>query len=159
MAAMGNRQEYQRQYYLANREKLKAYARENRLKNLDRERERYRIRRLNGYKPRQQLICDQFKDEFWSKQDGYCYLCGDPLLSKESAHLDHDHRCCPPHYFCNFCVRGLSCMACNHLIGNAGDDPDRLEVIARNLRAKLVETNERLAAKPTQATLDDMESA
>jgi hypothetical protein len=152
---MTSRQEYNRQYYLAHREQQIAYARQNYRKNIPRERARTRRRRLEGYKNPKYIRRDEIKQEFWCDQDGRCYLCGDVLASLETAHLDHDHRCCPYHDFCRHCVRGLSCPPCNYIIGNAGDDPDRLELIARNLRVKLAEMDERLASKPVQRTLDD----
>jgi hypothetical protein len=148
-----SRQEYNRKYYLANREKAKEKARENYRQNIDRERKRYRRRRLEGYKNPRDVSRNEIKQELWQTQDGSCYLCGDTLADLESSHLDHDYRCCPRHGFCKYCIRGLSCSTCNHLIGNAGDDPDRIEVIARNLRAKLAEMEVRLASKPEQTEL------
>jgi len=151
---MAKRREYNRQWYLANQEKAKARARENRLNNLERERERDRVRHaLNGPRGKLAILRREIRDELWAEQGGCCYLCGDQLARKEDAHLDHDHRCCPYHKLCRFCVRGLSCSHCNLAIGNAGDDPDRLELIARNLRIKLAEMDERLASKPQQLEL------
>lgn len=153
MVTVADRREYNRQYYLANREKAIARARQNYRDNIPRERARAARRKLEGYKTPKRVSRDEIKREFWCDQDGCCYLCGDSLASLETAHLDHDHRCCPRHEFCQHCVRGLSCPSCNHLIGNAGDDPDRLELIAQNLRAKLAEMDARLASKPEQMAL------
>jgi hypothetical protein len=150
-----SRKEYNRQHYLANREQAIARARENYRQNIPRERARYRRRRLAGYRNPRDVSRNELKEQFWAEQDGYCYLCGEPLASLETAHLDHDHRCCPRHEYCRYCIRGLSCPPCNLLIGNAGDDPDRMELVARNLRAKLAEMAPRLASKPEQMTLDD----
>ena len=146
---------YAREYYAANRERKIGYAREYYRKNIPRERARSRRRRLEGYKNPQNVRRDEIKQEFWRDQDGRCYLCGDPLASLETAHLDHDHRCCARHDFCRRCARGLACEPCNLLIGNAGDDPDRLELVARNLRIKLAEMDVRLASRPEHMTLDE----
>lgn len=150
-----SRREYNRRYYQANRDRILAQTREyaKRPEVVERELQRYRQRRLNGYKNPQDITRKAFKEQFWAEQDGHCYLCGNPLPDLATAHLDHDHRCCPRHYFCRYCVRGLACERCNLTVGNTGDDPERLERIAQNLRAKLAEVNERLAAKPEQMTL------
>jgi hypothetical protein len=91
----------------------------------------------------------------WHDQGGCCYLCGKPLLLEEAI-LEHDHRCCPNGKWCSRCVRGAAHPSCNAAIGHALDDPDLLETLARNLRAKLAEMDDRLAAKPQQLTLDDV---
>lgn len=151
MITVTSRKEYNRQYYLANRERAIERARENR--NPERERARYERRRLSGYRNPRDILRNEVKEQFWSEQAGCCYLCGDLLASLEVAHLDHDHRCCPRHNYCRYCVRGLSCSPCNLLIGSASDDPARLELIAQNLRAKLAELDVRLASKPEQLAL------
>jgi hypothetical protein len=144
---------YNRQYYLAHREEAIERSRQNRLQNVERERDRYRRRRLSGYRSPQQILRDEIKSEFWLAQNGQCYLCEESLESKEAAHLDHDHRCCPRAKVCRYCARGLSCEPCNLLIGNARDDVEKIERIARNLRAKLTEIDGRLASKPAQGAL------
>lgn len=150
---MASRREYNRQYYLANRERAIAKSRENRLQNVDRERARYRRRRQGGYRNPRDISRNEVKDQLWIEQGGCCYLCGDALPNLETSHLDHDHRCCPRHEYCRYCIRGLACSQCNLLIGNAADDPDRMELVARNLRAKLAEVDIRLASRPEQSTL------
>jgi hypothetical protein len=89
----------------------------------------------------------------WQEQDGCCYLC-EESVALENAVIDHDHRCCPEKAFCRYCIRGLAHSTCNTAIGQLGDDPDRLELVARNLRAKLAETDARLASKPEQGMLE-----
>lgn len=81
------------------------------------------------------------------KQNGCCYLCGDPP-SKDlaKAAIDHDHACCPGpaprpdgkyKTSCGKCVRGIAHTACNLLIAEAQDDPDKLRRIADNLEAAI----------------------
>ena len=82
-------------------------------------------------------------------QHGLCYLCGDPLPGDTYfLAIDHDHRCCPPKTSCAFCRRGLTCHACNVLIGHAKDDPARLRRIADNLDAAITAATSRIARKP-----------
>lgn len=73
---------------------------------------------------------------FREAQDGKCYLCENPLPVRQ--HLDHDHSCCGPKESCEKCRRGLSHPSCNHIIGLANDDPERLYRIAKNLEAAKV---------------------
>jgi hypothetical protein len=90
--------------------------------------------RLYGMEP-------QGMHAIYLKQDGCCYLCGDPLspdLGK--VHIEHDHACCPSparlgggKISCGKCVRGIACSPCNRLIAAANDDPYRLRRIADNL--------------------------
>jgi hypothetical protein len=60
-------------------------------------------------------------------QGGRCACCGTTDHGKQNWHVDHDHVCCPERgKSCGKCVRGLLCAACNQMLGNAGDSPDRL---------------------------------
>jgi hypothetical protein len=49
-------------------------------------------------------------------QEGVCALCGQPPKTKRLA-IDHDHRCCPGHFSCGKCIRGLLCTKCNLFLG------------------------------------------
>jgi recombination endonuclease VII len=135
------------------------HARRWREKNPERYREKQnqnkRKMRAAGYREPRTLERDRVIAAHWHSQEGRCYLCSEPLLLEEAI-LEHDHRCCPNAKWCSHCVRGAAHPACNAAIGMALDDPDRLETIARNLRAKLAEMDDRLAAKPQQLTLDDV---
>lgn len=92
--------------------------------------------------------------EMWIAQMGRCYLCGDELpRDRKQVHIDHDHTCCAPNTSCRYCRRGLACGDCNTAIGLLRDDPDRMELVAANLRVALAVTRERIAAKPVQADL------
>ena len=68
-------------------------------------------------------------------QDGLCYLCKELLGPDSEVHIDHDHSCCPPTRSCDRRRRGLAHRDCNRLIGIAGEDPGKLELMAANLRA------------------------
>lgn len=158
-----DRREYYRQYYAANVERKREYARKRRQEHpgLYREKQvavnkRAKIRaRARGYKEPCVLEREQVIAAYWHAQGGCCYLCAEPLLLEEAI-LEHDHRCCPNRKWCSRCVRGAAHSSCNAAIGYVLDDPDRLETIARNLRAKLAEMDDRLAAKSQQLTLDDV---
>lgn len=49
--------------------------------------------------------------------------------------VDHDHACCPSKLSCGRCVRGFLCMQCNHMLGEAYDNPEVLESAAAYLRS------------------------
>lgn len=65
---------------------------------------------------------------------GACDICKTALVEKASqaqdfrevGHIDHDH--------VTGKVRGYLCRMCNHMLGNAKDNPERLEQAARYLR-------------------------
>ena len=134
----------ERARYWSKPEELRAQRRAWGQANPEKVRENMRRWRAAGGSPHRRR--NEVKAELWQRQDRRCYLCEQPV-SLEDVHLDHDHRCCGRLSFCLFCIRGVACRGCNHAIGNAGDDPARLELIARNLRAKLDEIDVRLAAK------------
>lgn len=92
----------------------------------------------------------------WEAQRGLCCYCEQPLPPADSrqVHVDHNHACtCGPKRSCRYCRRGLACQNCNFVVGNAGDDPDRLERIAKNLRRLNTESNARLNGRPMQIEL------
>jgi hypothetical protein len=87
---------------------------------------------------------------YYALQGGRCYLCELPLdqpgrgLAGQGWHLDHDHRCtrhtqgdgaAARFRSCLVCRRGLAHPRCNLLLGQVGDDPARLMLIAANLAA------------------------
>jgi Recombination endonuclease VII len=88
----------------------------------------------------------------WDAQDGCCYLCR-AELTRDLARIDHDHTCCPRGRSCSACRRGLACDRCNTLIGQVGDDPALLRLIAGNLERVLVPTRERITAKAAAEAL------
>ena len=151
--------------YAANPEKYRAdlrarYAAGDPAKHLERSRA-YRARMPDDVKQRQRAYIraygnaqrEEIIGRLWREQDGYCYLCDERVLLSEAIR-DHDHRCCPKaSSACGKCWRGAVHNSCNSLIGLAGDDPDRLELIARNLRRKLAEISPVIDSKPVQLTL------
>jgi Recombination endonuclease VII len=141
-----------REWYWANREQAHVKSRAWRDANPEKVRENMRRWLASGGNPHRRRI--ETTARLWREQDGRCYLCEKPV-PLEDAVLEHDHRCCPRMKFCAVCIRGASCPRCNHVIGHAEDDPDRLELIARNLRAKLAEVGEQIASKPAQLSLLD----
>jgi len=62
-------------------------------------------------------------------QGGHCAICGttDWKGRENRPHVDHCHEC--------GAVRGLLCRACNHGLGNFGDDPTRIERALRYVRS------------------------
>jgi hypothetical protein len=96
-------------------------------------------RRLNGQLNAAEMRRRAIIGRLLEDQDGLCYLCDEPL-AVEDAHLEHDHRCCPRQKtFCDRCIRGAACGPCNTGIAMLRDDPDLIERVARNLRARLAE--------------------
>jgi len=88
----------------------------------------------------------------WAAADGRCYLCQRELRPDEAV-IEHDHRCCPEHTSCGACRRGFACGSCNAAIGFADDDPERLMLMAANLRTAIDAVAERMSARPVQGTL------
>lgn len=160
--------EYHRQYYQANLERERERARQWRAANpeharekhrqwyeanKDQERERARQKRLRGAKSPRQRRQAEIMAALLQEQGNRCYLCEAPVTPAQAV-LEHDHRCCPKNNtFCDSCVRGAACAPCNQAIGLLRDNPAVLERVAQNLRIKMAEIDERMAAKPVQATL------
>jgi hypothetical protein len=148
-----------RDYYEANREQRLEYQKrhrddpEYRARRADAERKRYRSNpRRRASKSRAGRMHGGVAEwqRMWDEQGGCCYLCGQPLegAPKGLVHVDHDHSCCSGSKSCPACRRGLVHMACNAIIGLAGDDADLLRVIATNLAAADPLAKARIAAKP-----------
>lgn len=136
------------------RDRAKRWREENPERYRENQNRTKRKMRTRGYREPAIHERDRVIAAYWHSQGKCCYLCEEPLLLEEAI-LEHDHRCCPNAKWCSYCVRGAAHPNCNAAIGLAGDDPDRLEALARNLRTKLAEIDDRLAAKPQQFTLDE----
>lgn len=161
------RREWRRTYDAENREQINARMRQYRQENPVRfaspaaaERERVRSRtymQANGRAIRRKNRHGMRPEDWaqmWDEQQGRCYLCGDPLGSDgRRIHIEHDHTCCPHGKSCACCRRGLACEPCNHVIGNANDDPERLRRIADSLERTLAVVRPRIAAKAQQSEL------
>jgi hypothetical protein len=144
-------------YKAANREKLATAARAYRLAHPEQGKEAQR-RWRDANLPRHAMLRTEWL-EMLDRQCGLCYLCNEPLdLGKpREVHVDHDHRCCPPSRSCRYCRRGIACRACNDMAGFAHDDPAKLRRIADNLEAAIADVTRRLAQKPAQAELFDLD--
>jgi Recombination endonuclease VII len=74
-------------------------------------------------------------EKLLAEQEGLCAICRQPESARgrggevKPLAVDHDHG--------TGAVRGLLCHLCNVVIGNALDDPDRLEAAARYLRRSM----------------------
>jgi hypothetical protein len=141
---------YLREWRARNPERAKAHQLKYRTENRDKVRASNRAsqhRRRNG-PGRAEWIAERE-----AAQGGRCYLCGEPPPQGRFV-IDHDHSCCAKPNSCSACRRGLACHRCNLLIGQVGDDPALLRRIADALEAALVPAKARIAAKPSQLTLD-----
>lgn len=85
------------------------------------------------------LTMDQFAAMI-EAQEGRCAICANELaLGRAGLHVDHDHA--------TGAVRGLLCRGCNHMLGNADDDPERLRRGAAYLEQPR-EAHRRVASPP-----------
>ena len=110
---------YNAQYYAANREQIRVYQAAYRSANQG---------KITA--SRKGLSLDQLAT-LLAEQGGLCAICDSELTSPQ---IDHDHACCPGSNACGSCVRGLLCMACNHMLGKAKDSAAVLESGAAYLR-------------------------
>jgi hypothetical protein len=55
-----------------------------------------------------------------------CAICGHVIPGGHGWVVDHDHSCCPKEKSCPKCRRGILCMYCNKMLGNAFD---RVEIL------------------------------
>lgn len=67
-------------------------------------------------------------DRLLADQGGTCAICRNLPRPGRDLCVDHNHLTGE--------VRGLLCDLCNRTLGQAGDDPDLLDRMARYLRAK-----------------------
>jgi hypothetical protein len=152
----------QREYYQANRqeklEAVKAYAEANPDKIRESRRRYYALR---GGKVRLDALKRAHGPDFvvtwaamWDAQQGSCYLCECPM-DPAGAFMEHWHGC-PGHgpkKSCRYCQRGLAHHNCNIVVGQAGDDPAILRIIADNLERANADIAARQAVMPQHITL------
>lgn len=104
--------EYNRLYYLANKERLIEAAKKWQLLNIDKV---IAYRRKSKLKIRYNMNSEDY-DAWYEKQKGYCAICGFHQSDlKRSLCVDHDHKTGK--------VRGLLCDDCNKGLGFFDDDP------------------------------------
>lgn len=130
------RQEYQREYYRKNRERLKAYQEEHprspekhreyclrhtrKRRNTPAGEKHFRNQRL---KLKYGITVEQY-DQMLTNQNGVCACCGKPP-GKRRLHVDHNHQTGQ--------IRELLCVNCNVAIGNVKEDPKLLQRLAEYL--------------------------
>jgi len=104
--------EYQKEYWdkPGNKARKKENARKSYLRNREKILERNRTRNISR---RYGLPVGAF-EEMLARQGGRCRICG-MKPKKRRLHIDHDHD--------SGAVRGLLCQRCNHMLGNAKDNP------------------------------------
>lgn len=116
---MPNSKEYMRAYYLANKEKAyekrRAHQKANpaMYNNPELVKARYRRNLAKKFGVTVERIDALRSTEF-------CDICKVPFVEKQGQHIDHCH--------VSNKIRGVLCNNCNHMIGQAQDDP----VILRN---------------------------
>lgn len=93
----------------------------------DREREQGRkhdatARRRHGLTPAD-------KREWLDSTGWKCDVCQAAFETLASAHVDHDHGCCPGPTSCGGCIRGVLCHGCNTSLGLLREDRDRLHAL------------------------------
>jgi len=105
-----------RAWSAANKDHLREYWREYRIRNAERKRDQ-NLRLAYG-------ITATHYDAMLEAQGGCCAACGAYPGTKRTKRLfvDHDHA--------TGLVRGLLCQKCNHAIGLADDSPGRLRALA-----------------------------
>jgi hypothetical protein len=131
-------------YKKANPEKVKEYARKRRERNRQkrhqdeeyklkvraRQREwskKYRGRLRDASIMKKYGLTRKEWDLLFEAQGRACASCGSVTSrGKYGWHTDHDHKTGK--------VRGILCRGCNHMLGHAGDDPERLIKAAEYLR-------------------------
>ncbi len=118
--------QYQREYYLRNRDMVLARSKAHYEAN----RERYRVYRKNWYLLKTYGLTLKAYMAMVEAQNGECASCGD---ESDLLRVDHDHSCCPGIQTCGQCVRALLCPLCNQGMGQFKDDPNRLLAAAAYL--------------------------
>lgn len=126
------RREYAKQYYKANKEKMKEQSRAAYFKNHDENKKKrrdsskaadhkelykkygrgYRIRRDFG-------ITEEEYEARIVAQGSKCAICEEPLDNPKTTHLDHNHETGE--------LRGILCANCNHGLGKFKDRVDLLD--------------------------------
>ena len=122
---MKKKREYDKKYYLNNRDRLKKWAKGYYSDNREVIKEKYKISDKEKLREerlmREYGLCKNDYNNIFEKQDGLCAICGDKINSifmehnkNNCVHVDHDHKTKK--------IRGLLCHNCNIFLGNARDN-------------------------------------
>lgn len=65
-------------------------------------------------------------------QNNRCAICD---RTHQNLSIDHDHACCPGHFSCGACIRGLLCHKCNTALGLLNENVDTIESMKKYLGA------------------------
>lgn len=79
-------------------------------------------------------ITNQQKQRIAQHQCG-CAICGHTEPGGRGWVVDHDHDCCPSEKSCAKCRRGVLCVFCNMVLGNAFDRIKTLQSAIKYLEA------------------------
>lgn len=101
-----------------NRDKVNAYKRATRAKNLA----KFKEAELNGNLKFQYGITAADYKRMLEHGGGRCWACGDPPCDRHRLQVDHDHETGE--------IRGLLCRKCNSATGYAKDSAKRLRACA-----------------------------
>ena len=88
------------------------------------------------------LTVEQY-DAMLANQAGGCGICGKPLRSDISLHVDHDHE--------TGRIRGLLCFTCNNALGDFEDDPVLLRAATAYVEGPTVSELDELARRRARA--------
>jgi len=104
---------YMRNYSMTHKQERRAYAANHRKENYG-----YRLKRVYKKTPAEIIA-------ILNRQGGRCAICSTDKPGKKGWSIDHDHIIKQ--------VRGILCMNCNLMLGNARDIPSILRIAANYL--------------------------
>lgn len=109
------RQQYKREYYLKNKERILKYNKEWVEKNF----EKVKARKAIHNRQRVYSLTEEQYQQMLLLQAGECAIC---TMKMDKPHVDHNHK--------TKVVRGLLCDKCNRGLGYFNDDPTALRTAA-----------------------------
>ena len=132
------RREYAKQYYKANKEKMKEQSRAAYFKNHEDNKKKRREKAIDhseayskwgrGYRIRKDYgITEEEYEARIAAQGCKCAICQEPLDNPKTTHLDHNHETGQ--------LRGVLCISCNHGLGKFKDRTDLLEAAIEYLNS------------------------
>lgn len=129
-----NKKEYDRQYYINNKDRITKQNREYCIKNqsnVDAYKKIWykenKARILDRNRLRNYGMSDDTYMDILFEQDGVCAICEQVCVTKKKLGVDHDHSCCPVTPTCGNCNRGLLCQYCNTALGGFRDSRSILQ--------------------------------